>query len=85
MNDTNDPVSAFILDEDLCEGCGEIKPCIIRYKYRGFEGFYYWIYNLQYRNKFLFALFTIVFLPFILCYNLKDFIKYNILHKKDRL
>lgn len=26
------PTSKVILDEDLCEVCGQVKPCIVRYR-----------------------------------------------------
>ncbi|MDD3509635.1 MAG: hypothetical protein PHY27_14710 [Parabacteroides sp.] len=34
LNDTNYQEKDVVLEDDLCEGCAEIKPCIVTFKSR---------------------------------------------------
>ena len=36
MNNTNYTEADVTLEEDLCEGCGEVKPCIVALEPPGF-------------------------------------------------
>jgi hypothetical protein len=66
INNTKEPESAFILDDDLCEGCGEIKPCIVCYKMTIGEKFYNYGYYLKGKSSFLCCLFCLLFFPILL-------------------
>jgi len=49
MNGTNYRVKDVTLDDelDLCEGCGEWKPCVLRLEPSGFlSGLFDWIKNI---------------------------------------
>lgn len=69
LNNTNDPESKYIIDYDcldLCEGCGEYKPCIVRYKITIGERFYNYGYYLKYKSEFRCGLYCLLFFPILL-------------------
>ena len=46
MNDTKLTNKEVILEDDLCEGCGEVKPCVIAVKKSPktpFESIFEWL------------------------------------------